>query len=148
MKILAILLLCASSLSYGSNQEIQEIKQSYEEKTFEIKLEMERELISLKNKSSFELPFTKSLPSPNAECIQFVYQGPSSREESARACSGVSNMECVRFVYQGAASREESARACAGVIDMECVRFVYQGPSSREESARQCGRGGRRPDRC
>lgn len=74
MRILAILLLCASSLSYGSNQEVHELKQSYEQKAFELKIEMERELIRLKNKSSFELSFTRSLPSSNAECIQFVYQ--------------------------------------------------------------------------
>src|SRR5690606_19354510 len=113
-------------------------KQSYEKKAFELKVEMESELVNLKNKSNFELPFMKSLSNTNSECIQFVYQGASSREESVRACVGVTSMECVRFVYQGAASREESARACAGVRDMECVRFVYQGSASREESARQC----------
>jgi len=146
MKILAILLLCASSLSYASNLEIQLIKENYEKRAFELKVEMENELVTLKNKTNFDLPFTKSLSS-NHECVQFVYQGSATREQSVQACIGVSNIECVRFVYQGSATREQSARACVGVRDMECVRFVYQGSATREESARQCAGGGR-PDRC
>ncbi len=81
----------------------------------------------------------------NMECVNWVYLGPSSREEAIAVCRGVDSIECAQFVYQGPSSRVESIEACRGVYDMECVRYVYQGPASRVEAARTCANGGGRP---
>lgn len=144
MKILIALLFCFSA--FAQDQELMDLKTQYEKRAFELKVIEEQEAVRFSHK--LDLSFTKSLNNSNMECVNFVYQGASTREESIRACAGVSSMECVRFVYQGASSREESAQACRGVTDMECVNFAYRGPLNRAEAARSCGFGGRRPDRC
>ncbi|MBL7670650.1 MAG: hypothetical protein JNM39_09190 [Bdellovibrionaceae bacterium] len=96
----------------------------------------------LKKSSNLSLDVLTRTSSPSGECIDWVYQGPASREEAARACRGVILLDCAKWVYQGPASRVEAAMACYGVTDMSCVESVYRGPASRVEAAQACGSGG------
>lgn len=168
----------ALAKSTSQEKELFAAKISFESKAYELKVAEEQEFIKIKNKKymSFEEDLTSSnknlsfLTSSCVEwvyqgsasreesirlcqsvygvdCLNFVYQGSASREQSARACQGVSSIECVEFVYQGPLSREQSAQACQDVIDMSCVRFAYEGPASREQAARACQRGPRNPRR-
>lgn len=141
MKLLLAALFLSFNAVHAESLSVQELKSRYEKKAFEIKITEEL------NSAPSDLDSLMS-PSTNMDCVEFVYMGAATREESIRACSGVSNIECVKFVYQGSATREASARACAGVVDMQCVRFAYNGPMNREESARSCGYGGPRPPHC
>jgi len=154
-------------------------KINLEKQAYDLKIKQENYAIKTSQKENFVLnligDFNKNLTFSNSECIQWVYQGSSTREQSIEACRGVDNMDCVRWMYQGSSTREQSARACRrlesmecvkwvyqgsatreqsvqacqGVVDMECVRWAYQGSSTRVESARLCadGRGRNRP-RC
>jgi hypothetical protein len=119
-------------------------KLKFESKAFALKLTHEKELKQIQNKSSGEeaFAFEKDV---DMECVNWVYQGPSSREEAVAVCRGVHSIECAQWVYQGPSSRVESVEACRGVSDMECVRYVYQGPASRVEAAQACAGGGHRP---
>ncbi len=189
MKHILILALCIQSLiSFAKlEQKIFLTKANFEQQEFNLKKKKETHLIQVTNKANFKFlssehkfnELTSLLSTLDFEnlncvewvykgsasrqesveacrgvfdtvCLEFVYKGSASREESARSCRGVSSKECLDFVYKGSASREESARSCRGVRDMECVEFVYRGSASREESARSCAnsRPNRRPDRC
>jgi hypothetical protein len=114
-------------------------KLKFEEKASLLKLESEKELMSIQKKAVSE-----SLLSDQS-CFDWVYSGPASREEAARACRGVVLVDCLTFVYSGPATRLEAAQACRGVSDMECVRKVYQGSASRIEAAQACGYGSPTP---
>lgn len=152
MKYLVVTLMTILSMqSVYSNilleQEAFELKQQFENKAYELKLEQEQQQIAREGKTDFEFfnlevmlnekLFTKSVKS-NSECIRWVYQGPGSREDAVRACRGVRNMDCVRWVYQGPGTRMEAARSCRRVHSMECARWVYQGPGTRMEAVQAC----------
>jgi hypothetical protein len=159
MKFILFTLVLVSASVFASSdlqKDMFAAKINFEYKANLLKLSQEQKLMSLADKSGATLSSVKDIRVNDVtSCIEFVYQGPSSREEAAAVCRGVRSLECVQFVYQGPASRVEAAEACRGVDDMECVKFVYQGPASRVEAARSCsdGRdprtdGPRRPDGC
>ncbi len=136
---------CSFAQASSVSQRLFVSKLKYEQKAHILKLESEKDLMSIKKKSvSDPLLSLESLDSDQS-CFDWVYQGPASREEAARACRGVLLMDCLTFVYSGPASRLEAAQACRGVSDMECVKKVYQGPASRIEAAQACGYGGPTP---
>jgi hypothetical protein len=149
-----------------------ERKIQLEKQAYDLKIELEKKQLLLSSKNAFSLSSLKNALADTCvewvyqgsasreesaeacrgvrsmECLSFVYQGSASRVESAQACRGVINSECLSFVYQGSSSRTESAQACAGVTDMDCVRFVYQGSASRREAAESCGRSRPTPPQC
>lgn len=102
-------------------------KMIFETKAQALKLQEEKTLMIILGKSSSN--------TINSSCFDWVYAGPASREEAARACAGVFGTQCLEFVYKGAATRIKAAELCRGVSSIECVEFVYKGPSSREDSA-------------
>ncbi|MDO9183230.1 MAG: hypothetical protein Q7U04_12525 [Bacteriovorax sp.] len=159
MKFVLFALVLVSASVFASSdlqKDMFAAKVNFEQKANLLKLSKEQQLMSLADKSEFYLSSVIGIRVNDvSSCVEFVYQGPSSREEAVAACRGVRSLECVKFVYQGPASRVEAAQACRGVEDMECVKFVYQGPASRVEAAQSCsdGRdprsdGPRRPDGC
>lgn len=140
--------LALMNMAFASEAQLEKLfdaKVRFEEQAFVLKQSHEQEVNRIQQKSS---ALTKILKGAmNQECIDWVYQGPSSREEAVQICRGRVDMECAQWVYQGPSSRVESIEACRGNVDMECARYVYQGPSSRLESVEACsnGRGGHRP---
>lgn len=139
MKFILLFTLAFATQAFASSLQLEQaqflLKESYLEKAHEIKIQQESELMSLAGKFQ-----TKSLAAATS-CVEFVYAGPSSREEAVAACRGVSSLECVEFVYQGPSSRVEAAQACRGVRDFSCVEFVYRGPATRVEAALACANG-------
>lgn len=141
----AFALLMISGFAFASSQEekLFQSKVKFDGQVHLLKLLQEKEILKIQNKN---LESALESVSFDTSCVQWVYLGPSTREEAVAACRGVESMECVEFVYQGPSTRVEAAQACRGVSDMECVRFVYQGPATRVEAARSCsGRGPHRP---
>lgn len=139
--ILACALISSAFAADVQSEKLLSAKLRFEEQSFALKISHEQEINRIQKKL-----FTSN-KAGNQECVDWVYQGPSSRIEAVEICRGFYNMECAQWVYQGPSSRVEAIEACRGNVDMECARYVYQGPSSRVESVEACrdGRGGHRP---
>lgn len=149
LKYLLLSLLCLSPViaSEIASSDYHQLKLKLDRMGYLMKVEREQSAIEESGKFDFHFfsPLAggqKNLesfgPNFNLACVEWVYQGPGSREDAVRACRGVKNMDCVEFVYRGPSSRQESAMACRGVRLHECVEWVYQGPGSRVEAATAC----------
>lgn len=86
-----------------------------------------------------------SLPGNGAgECATVAYQGPFSRDESIRLCTGARTdapARCAIKAYQGPFSKEESLNLCTGAHSVgpaDCAVKAYQGPFSKAESLSLC----------
>ncbi|MFN8369208.1 MAG: hypothetical protein U0T83_01135 [Bacteriovoracaceae bacterium] len=134
------------------------IRESFEKKMDQLKLEEETTLAKAKGIKDFSLS-TKSFSCidwiyrglisrteaveacrgvTNISCLDWAYHGLTSRIEAAEMCRGRVNMTCVQWVYHGLTTRAEALEACQGVTDMKCVEFLYRGLTSRVEAARSC----------
>lgn len=149
LKCLFLSLLCLSSVKASEimSSDYYQLKLKLNRMGYLMKIEKEAQAIQESGKYNFdffssEAGLQKSLenlgPNFNLACVEWVYQGPGTREDAVRACQGVKSMECVEFVYGGPSSRQESAQACKGVRLHACVEWVYQGPGSRLEAAHAC----------
>jgi len=133
IKSVLTFILFSVGIAQAAPSAISIIKDSYQLRQHELKLQQERAIMRSLGKAT-----PRRSKAANQSCSDWVYVGPSSREEANEACLGVYSMACVEYVYVGPASRVEAAQACRGVHLQECVEFVYVGPSSRVDSARAC----------
>jgi hypothetical protein len=87
---------------------------------------------------------TPTNPGGAAECANKAYNGPFSREESARLCAGARNTapaDCALKSYAGPFSKEESLQLCTRARTIgpaDCATKAYAGPFSKAESLDLC----------
>jgi hypothetical protein len=149
--LIGIIFLATMNLAFASNKveeiEVSNLKKLYIEKSFELKVQKEKNQILQENKTDFNYyKFDSSVLSKsnfsfnesNTFCAEWVYQGPGTREQALEACRGVSNMECVEWFYLGPGTRMDAARACRRIQSFECAEWVYQGPGSKMDAIEAC----------